>query len=180
MPSGSPALSNGNPVRRPNGNFGTGSRWGSYPHRNTPFGNGLFFALPTPIVPDPGYPPNMPYYPQPPPYQGPAFPPADVTQVPTTLSPPLTTPDTGEMSTAGTSVLRMYSAPGPPSYGDDHPALIALKNGWAYSVEKYWTQGKTVHFITSQGDRMQAPTTQVERIYPSSRQSHVTDPQSPK
>ena len=183
--------------RAPIGTLGPGPswpRWGSYPRRNPPFGNGLFFALPTPIVPDPGYPPDMPYYPQPPPYEGPAFPPADMTQVPTTVSPSLTDPDPhsnavgsqpagelGEMATAGTSGLRMYSFTGPPpSDSDDHPALIALKNGWAYSVLKYWTQGKIVHFITSQGDRMEAPTTQVERIYPSSRQSHVTDPQSPK
>jgi hypothetical protein len=196
MPPGPPVLSNGNPFRHPNGNFGTGPswpRWGSYPRRNPPFGTGLFFALPTPIVPDPGFPPDMPYYPQPPPYEGPAFPPADVTQVPTTVSPSLTNPEAysndvgsqparepGGMSTAGTSGLRMYSSPGPPpSYSDDHPALIALKNGWAYSVLKYWTQGKIVHFITSQGDRMQAPVTQVERIYPSSGRSHVTDPQSP-
>jgi hypothetical protein len=37
-------------------------------------------------------------------------------------------------------------------------------------------QGKIFHFITSHGDHMQVPITQVERIYPSSRQSHVTDP----
>ena len=39
-------------------------------------------------------------------------------------------------------------------------------------------KGKVFHFITSQGDNMQVPVTQVERIYPSSRQSRVTDPQS--
>ena len=42
-----------------------------------------------------------------------------------------------------------------------------------------WVKGKIFHFITSQGDHMQVPVTEVERIYPSSRQSHVTDPQSP-
>jgi hypothetical protein len=203
-----PSLSNGNPFVRPNGSFrpGFGSglvgpwepsqswpRWGYYPHRNPPLGNSLFFAVPPPIVPDPGYPPDMPYYSQPPPDEGPELPQADVTQIPTTVSPSLTNQDTHfnavgseparepcAMSTAGSSDFQMYHSPGPPpSDNDDHPPLIALKNGWAYSVLRYWVQGKIFHFITSQGDHMQVPVTQVERIYPSSRQSHVTDPQSP-
>ena len=148
--------------------------------------------MPAPIVPYPGYPPDAPYYSQPPLDEGPAFPPVDVTQLPIPVSPSLTIPDTrfnavgsgparepGAMATAGSSGLHMYQSPGPPpSDSDDHPALIALKNNWAYSVQRYWVQGKIFHFITSQGDRMQVPVTQVERIYASSRQSHVTDPQS--
>jgi hypothetical protein len=205
MRSGPPSLSNGNPFTRSNGSFpgfgsGAAGPWGrsqswpgwGYPRWPPRLGNSLFFAVPAPIVPYPDYPPDAPYYPQPPPDEGPAFPPADVTQLPIPVSPSLTNPDTrfnavgsgparapDAMSTAGSSGLHMYQSPGPPSGSDDHPALIALKNNWAYSVQKYWVQGKTFHFITSQGDHMQAPVTQVERIYPSSRQSHVTDPQSP-
>ena len=94
------------------------------PVGTSPLGNSLFFALPTPIVPYPGYPPDTPYYPQPPPDEGPAFPPADVTQVPTTVSPSLTNPDThfnavgseparepGEMATAGSSGLTYVLIP---------------------------------------------------------------------
>jgi hypothetical protein len=159
-------------------------RWGSHPQQNLPLGNILFFA-PPPIFPDPGYPPDAPYYSQPPPEEGLAFPQAYVNQVPATLSPFLTNQDmhfsvvgreSREMSTAGASDLHMYQAPGPPSYGDDHPALIALKNNWAYSVERYWVQDEIFHFVTSRGDHMQVPAAQVERIYPSSRQSNVTDP----
>jgi hypothetical protein len=81
---------------------------------------------------------------------------------------------------ADSSNFHIYTAPGPPpSDDDDHPPLIALKNGWAYSVLRYWVQGKVFHFITSQGDVRQVPVSQVERIYPSSRESHVTDPQLP-
>ena len=207
MRPGPPSLSNGNPFMRSNGSFrpGFGSglvgpwersqswpRWGSYPHPPR-LGNSFFFTLPPPIVPYPAYPPDAPYYSQPPPDEGPALPQADVNQVPTTVSPSLTYQDTHfnavgseparepcEMSTAGSSDFHVYSSPGPPpSDSDDHPPLIALKNGWAYSVLRYWVQGKIFHFITSQGDQMQVPVTQVARIYPSSRQSHVTDPQSP-
>jgi hypothetical protein len=206
--SGPPFLSNGNPFTRSNGSFrpGFGSGfvgpwqrsqswpgWGSYPRQNRPLGNSLFFAMPPLILPDPGFPPDTPYYPQSPPGEDPAPPPADVTQLPTTVSPPLTNQDTHfnstdseparepcEMPTASSSDFHLYQSPGPPpSDNDDHPPLVALKNGWAYSVLRYWVQGKIVHFITSQGDHMQVPVTQVERIYPSSRQSHVTNPQSP-
>jgi hypothetical protein len=187
--------SNGNPFMPSNGSvhpgFGPGlggpwwrsqswPRWGPYRHQPP----SLFFALPTPIVPYPVYPADSPYYWQPPPEGGPAFPLGDVSQVPTTVSPSLNNPDThfnaDGSEAARASDLHIYNSPGPPpSDSDDHPALIALKNNWAYSVLSYWEQGEIFHFITSHGDHMQVPATQVERIYPSSRQSHVTDPQSP-
>jgi hypothetical protein len=187
---GPPSLSNGNPFTRSNGTSLPGWGYRRWPPR---LGNRLFFVVPPPIVPDLGYPPDEPYYPQPLPDEGAAFPQENVTQVPTTASPSLTDQDTHfnavgsqpagercEISTTGSSEFHIYSAPGPPpSDNDDHPPLIALKNGWAYSVLKYWKRGKVFHFITTQGDQMQVPVTQVERIYPSSRQSHLTDPQSP-
>ena len=196
MRSGPPSLSNGNPFMGSNGSFRpgfgsgpvspwersqSGPRWGSHPRQPPPLGNSFFFALPPPIVPYPGYPPDTPYYSQPPPEGGPPFPQMDVTQAPITASPPLTNQDThfnAEGSEpARASGLHIYNAPGPPpSDSDDHPALIALKNNWAYSVQRYWVQGKSFHFLTSRGDHMQVPVAQVERIYPSSHQSHVTDP----
>jgi hypothetical protein len=197
MHFGPPSLSNGNPFTRSNGSFrpgfGSGLPWQRSQSRPRWGSNSFFFAVPPPIVPYPGYPPDSPYYLQPPPDEGLALPQTDVNQVPTTMSPSLTYQDThlqpvgselatqpSARSTAGSSVLHMYQAPGPPpSDSDDHPALVALKNGWAYSILKYWVQGKSFHFITSRGDDMQVPVTQVERIYPSSRQSHLTDPQSP-
>jgi len=199
MRPGPPALSNGNPFTRPNGSFGSGlggqwgrgQRWGFYPHQQPPFGNSLFFGGPAFIVPNPAYPPYTPDYPQWPPDEGPGLPQADVTQVPMPMSQPVTNQDAHlnplgsepatepcETSTSGTSGFHFYQVPvPPPSDNDDHPPLIALKNGWAYSVLKYWVKGKTFHFITSLGDNMQVPVAQVERIYPSSRQSRVTDPQ---
>ncbi len=204
MRPGPPSLSNGNPFSRPNGSFGPGfgsglggqwgrgQRWGFYPHQQPPFGNSLFFGGPAFIVPNPAYPPYTPDYPQWPPDQGPELPQADVTQVPMTMSQAVTNQDTHlkalgslpatepcETSAADTSGFHFYQVPVPPSSdNDDHPPLIALKNGWAYSALRYWVKGKVFHFITSQGDNMQVPVTQVERIYPSSRQSRVTDPQS--
>src|SRR5271165_2657474 len=47
---------------------------------------------------------------------------------------------------------------------DYHPPLIALKNNWAYTANKYWTEGKTFHFVTTQGDHMRVPVGLVERI----------------
>ena len=203
---GPPSLSSGNPFTRPNGSFGPGfgsglggqlglgQQWGFYPHQQRPFGNSLFFSGPI-FAPNPAYPPYTPDYPQWPPDEGPWFPQADVTQVPTTMSQPVTNQDThlnaldGEpnvepcgASTSGTSGFHFYQVPVPPSSdnpdNDDHPPLIALKNGSAYSALRYWVKGKVFHFITSLGDNMQVPVTQVERIYPSSRHSQVTDPQS--
>ena len=155
----------------------------------TSLGQYLVLRSSADFFPYPGYPPDTPYYLQPPPHGGPAFPQADVYQVPTTVSPSLTNQDmhfnvvgreAREMSTATSSDLHMYQAPGPPPPdSDDHPALIALKNDWAYSVQTYWVQDEIFHFITSRGDHMQVPATQVERIYPSSRsashQSNVTE-----
>jgi len=199
------SLSNGNPFTRPNGSFGPGfgsglgGQWGRgqqggfYPHPQRPFGNSLFFGGPAFIVPNPAYPTYTPDYSQWPPDEASGLPQADVTQVPTTVSQPVANQDTHlnalgcepntepcETSTSATSDFHFYQVPVPPSSDNDyHPPLIALKNGWAYSALKYWVKDKTFHFITSLGDNMQVPVTQVERIYPPSRESHVTDPQSP-
>ena len=48
----------------------------------------------------------------------------------------------------------------------EHPTLIALKNGWAYTIVKSWTTGKTLHFITTQGDHEAVPIGQLDRMYP--------------
>jgi hypothetical protein len=53
--------------------------------------------------------------------------------------------------------------------------MIALKNRWAYTVIRYWVTAKIFHFITTQGDRMQVPVTQVDRIYPALRPIHKED-----
>jgi hypothetical protein len=53
---------------------------------------------------------------------------------------------------------------------DYHPPFIALKSHWAYSVNKYWTEGKMFHFVTTQGEHMRVPVGLVERIYPGSGQ----------
>ena len=78
-----------------------------------------------------------------------------------------TAPVPAQSSTDDTSELRPHQTPSlPPDASDEHPPLIALKNRWAYTALKYWTTGKTFHFITTQGDHMQVPTTMVDRVYP--------------
>ena len=49
-----------------------------------------------------------------------------------------------------------------------HPPIIVLKNNWAYSVNKYWTEGKVFHFVTTQGEHMRVRAPLVDRIYPGS------------
>ncbi len=62
---------------------------------------------------------------------------------------------------------KFYTVPTPePESRQKHPPMIALKNGWAYSVSKYWVDGKSFHFITTQGDHKKVPSNQVDRVYP--------------
>jgi len=190
---GPPSLSNGNPFTAPNGRFGPGfhpgrqswPRWGSFPNQQPPLGgNSLYFFG---VREAPVYPPYPSDYYQQPPDPGPMVPSEDFTPAPVIVDPPRPSQDTheaagssGEVSTAGTSSLRIYHVSSPlPLDNDDHPPLIALKNRWAYTALRYWLKGKNLHFITSFGDHMQVPVAQVERIYPSSRQSRVTDTTTP-
>jgi hypothetical protein len=57
-----------------------------------------------------------------------------------------------------------------PVVPDEFPPVVALKSGWVYSVAQYWTRGKTFHFVTTHGEAMQVPLSQLERLYP--RMSH--------
>jgi hypothetical protein len=47
----------------------------------------------------------------------------------------------------------------------EFPALISIRNGYVYSASTYWTKGKTFHFITTQGEHIQVPVSQLERLY---------------
>ena len=118
---------------------------------------------------DPGYAgPDWPLYAQPPHVPVLTPPPVDVRE-------PIgsgTAPEPAQSSTPDPTELRLYRTPAPPpDTSDDHPPLIALKNRWAYTALKYWVSGKTFHFITTQGDHMQVPTTMVDRIYPTPKPS---------
>ena len=63
--------------------------------------------------------------------------------------------------------IRIYQAPGRgPIPEDDHPPLVALKNGWSYTVTAYWVKGNTIHFITTQGNHIHAPLNMLDRLYP--------------
>jgi hypothetical protein len=115
---------------------------------------------------DPGYPGGQEW----PNYAQPVYVPVQApppVQAPQSLSAPAPAAPKGAESSTPAAELRLYRTPAPPpDTNDDHPPLIALKNGWAYTVVKYWRVGKTFHFITTQADHMQVPTTMVERIYP--------------
>jgi hypothetical protein len=43
--------------------------------------------------------------------------------------------------------------------------VVVLRNGWAYSVTKYWFAGRTFHFVTTVGEHRRVPTSLVSRLY---------------
>jgi hypothetical protein len=52
-----------------------------------------------------------------------------------------------------------------PATQPNHPRVIALKNGSAYTVTKYWMKGNTLYFITTQGVLIQIPLTLLDHLY---------------
>jgi hypothetical protein len=60
-----------------------------------------------------------------------------------------------------------------------HPALIALKNGSAFTVTSYWVKGKRLHFITTQGNEIEVPFTTLDRLYPREELDQTADPDGP-
>jgi hypothetical protein len=56
-----------------------------------------------------------------------------------------------------------------PAVRDEYPALIVLKTGWVYSVRSYSLGKKTLSFVTTQGDRLSVPSSQLDRLYPKTR-----------
>jgi hypothetical protein len=195
MHTGPPTLTFGNPFTNPRTStpLGAGplSHWnGNHPSRG-PFAPRSWLG-PAVIV-EPGYP--LAYPPYSPDmansYQGaPQFDPTtfpDATQLPPSAPEPGVTMNQSNgcsVSQSGGGTANEVSAASPAerfrmetvaipereSANEYHPPLIALKNNWAYSASKYWTEGKTFHFVTTQGDHIRVPAGLVERIYPGSGQ----------
>jgi hypothetical protein len=181
----------------PNGGIGQRvgpSGWGA--HRFGPYGSGRGPRLWRPVYPrSPGFYPvwnDIPFYggaSAPPDYTNDYSPP-DYNQEPP--YPPLTSPSpdpvpqssganpedfpaTGEQTpaTARTEMQLYRWVSQPLDDNDEHPSMIALKNRGMYTVLKYWSKGKVLNFITTQGDHMQVVLDQVDRIYPSSSRNKV-------
>jgi hypothetical protein len=75
-------------------------------------------------------------------------------------------PDAEDTSSADRSTVHVYQAPGrEPAPQVDHPPLIALKNGWAYTATRYWVKGNTLHFVTTLGRHIQVPLSLLDRLY---------------
>ena len=190
--SGPPTLTNPNPFTHPYWRFpprfGTGSNglwtsghgWrqpGFFPdplilNRNgwPPFDEYGFYNTPAPGYPIGPYWPD--YYTQP---NVPVLPPPPAEQ-PGPMGGE-TVPEATESPTPETTGIPVYRGPASPTNStDEHPPLIALKNRWAYTALKYWVNGKTFHFITTQGDHMQVSTNMVDRIYPTPTRALKTEP----
>ena len=70
------------------------------------------------------------------------------------------------------SEMRLYRWESQPyADNDEHAPMIAFKNGGMFTVVKYWSKGKVLNFITTQGDHLQVALDLVDRIYPSSNRS---------
>jgi hypothetical protein len=77
----------------------------------------------------------------------------------------------GGTQKAGSSESCTDPVPNSENPTSEHPTLLALKNGWAYTVLKSWITGKTLHFITTQGDHQAVPISQLDRMYPKAAQA---------
>lgn len=49
---------------------------------------------------------------------------------------------------------------------DESPALVAIKDGNIYSVDRYWIKGGILHFVATNGEEHQVPMSRVESLYP--------------
>jgi len=54
----------------------------------------------------------------------------------------------------------------PPLAPANHPRMVTLANGSAYTIVSYWVDGSMFHFVTTHGDHVQVSLVQVERLYP--------------
>ena len=72
------------------------------------------------------------------------------------------------------SEMRLYRwASQPYDDNNEYAPMIAFKNGGMFTVVKYWSEGKVLNLITTQGDHMQVALDLVDRIYPSSNRSQA-------
>ena len=69
--------------------------------------------------------------------------------------------------------------PREPVIQNEYPAIIAVRNGNLYSAYRYWTKGKTFHFITTNGEHHQIPLDMLESLYPSQRDGRPVQPGDP-
>ena len=51
----------------------------------------------------------------------------------------------------------------PPDPPEPAHVFIALKDGWVYAATSYWVAGRTLHYITSEGDHNQVSLNLVDR-----------------
>jgi len=68
---------------------------------------------------------------------------------------------------AGSSGVHVYLPPTAESAPRDEASspVVVLRNGWAYSVARYWFAGRTLHFVTTVGEHRRVPTALVSRLY---------------
>lgn len=64
----------------------------------------------------------------------------------------------------------------PSPQNEDYPAVVALKNGGAYSASNYWVSGSIFYFITTQGDQMTVAMNSVERVFPPKKNGRSVQP----
>ena len=74
------------------------------------------------------------------------------------------------------SGVHVYQAPGPkPVPPRAYPALVALKNGAAFTVTTYRVKGNRLRFITTQGNYIEIPLAALDRLYPRQELDQTAD-----
>jgi hypothetical protein len=64
------------------------------------------------------------------------------------------------------SSVHVYQAPSrETAQQSEYSSVIALKNGCLYTTTTYWMEGRTLHFVTTQGEHMQVPFPLLDRLY---------------
>jgi hypothetical protein len=66
--------------------------------------------------------------------------------------------------------MRLYEGlvTAPPAVAE-HPPIVVFKDHSAFTVTRHWTTGETFYFTTTQGETLEAPLVEVERIYGANR-----------
>lgn len=91
-----------------------------------------------------------------------AFPPQ---ASPVAVAAPAPTPQATVLPVLPSETLAPAAAREPVTSGKS-PAIVAVKDGNLYSVQRYWSRNGMLHFVTTTGEQRQIPMSRVEQIYP--------------
>ena len=72
------------------------------------------------------------------------------------------------------SSLKVYEGLAAPDVDSNHPPMLVLRDGSAYTICQYRIKGTIFEAVTTQGERLRVPAASVQRIYGGER--HISCP----